>query len=418
MVSQSVLPVEYGNSEIYGLAPSSSKKQISAPPVQFSLPQGGRLSVCHVCEGGGWAGAEVQATTLLRALSKRPEISLYAIVLREGRLARELRRIGVPLTIGNEEHTSFPKLIAECASSLKGKDIQILHSHSYKENIVAWLLSCFCNVPYLVRTEHGRPEPYSVVRNPKHWCVLAVDRMAAKYTEAQIVGVSSDMAAFWQAHTDRKRVSIIRNGVDLRSVSSSYSQTEAKHRLGISSQTMVIGSVARLEYIKRLDLFVAAARHVATEIPHSYFVIAGDGRRKPALEQLIIEYGLKNRVALLGECHDVYDVLRAMDILLICSDHEGIPMAMLEAMALGVVVVSRNVGGIPEVIQNGINGVLVTSDNPEELGRTCVSVLRNSCLMANLRTCAINDVQREYSADKNAERMLEMYRSLYGRFIA
>ena len=403
---------------MYNTGVISSEEQSSASPVQPSLRQTGRISVCHVCEGGAWAGAEVQAATLLRALSRYPELSLHAIVLREGRLARELRSFGVAVTIANEEHASFPRLITQCAMPLKGRHIQILHSHSYKENIVALLLSRICNVPHLVRTEHGHPEPYSVVRNPKHWCVLAADRLAAKYTEAQIVGVSSDLGTFWKECTDPTRVSIIRNGVDIQSVRSSYSQAEAKHRLGIPAEMVVIGSAARLEHVKRHDLFLAAAKHLATQVSSSYFVIAGAGRHKQAVERLIVQYGLENRVALLGERHDVYDVLRAMDVLLICSDHEGIPMVMLEAMSLGVVVVSRNVGGIPEVIRNGINGVLVSSDNPVELGRTCMSVLGDSCLMENLRKSANDDIRREYSADKNAERMLELYQSLCSRALA
>ena len=83
-------------------------------------------------------------------------------------------------------------------------------------------------------------------------------------------------------------------------------------------------------------------------------------------------------MALLGERNDVYDVLRAMDILLICSDHEGIPMVMLEAMALGVTVVSRKVGGIPEVIRDGVNGILVPSDDPQELGHACMSIFQET----------------------------------------
>ena len=145
------------------------------------------------------------------------------------------------------------------------------------------------------------------------------------------------------------------------------------------------------------------------------FVIAGGGRQKKFVERLILESGLQDRVALLGERNDVYDVLRAMDILLISSDHEGIPMVMLEAMALGVTVVARKIGGMPEVIRDGVNGILVSSDSPEELGRACMSIFENPRLRANLTHAARDEIHRWYSADKNAEIMVEFYRSICRR---
>jgi glycosyltransferase involved in cell wall biosynthesis len=387
-------------------------------PDGFSAQQSAgdrRISICHVSAGGAWAGAEVQVATLLRALSKCPEIVLHAIVLHEGRLAHELRSFGVAVQVVSEQQKSFPRVVSECSEFVKSRNIQVLHSHNYKENLVALLLSHFCKVPYLVRTEHGRPEPYSVVRNLKHWCVLVADRLAAKYTAAQIVSVSSDLGEYWKMHANPRNVTVLRNAVDLERVSSSFSPVEAKQRLGIPGDSFVVGIAARLECIKRHDLFVATAKYLAERIPKSKFVIAGGGRQKESLQRLILESGLHERVALLGERNDVYDVLRAMDILLICSDHEGIPMVMLEAMALGVAVVSRKVGGMPEVIRDGVNGILVPSDSPEDLGRACLSIFKKTRLRANLTQVACDEIHRRYSAEKHARTIVELYQSICHR---
>jgi L-malate glycosyltransferase len=400
---------------MYDSVLSLPDKQASGSHDRLSLRQSGRVSVCHVIEGSAWAGAEVQVATLLRALSKCPEVSLHAIVLQEGRLAHELRTLGVTVQVVSKQQKSFFPAISECSEFLKNRNIQILHSHNYKENLVALLLSRICNVPHLVRTEHGHPEPYSVVRNLKHWGVLAANRLAAKYTAARIVSVSSDLGEFWKRHADPQRVTILRNGVDLECVNSSLSPAEAKQRLGIPGDRFVVGIAARLECIKRHDLFLATASYLAEKIPNTNFVIAGGGRQKKFVERLILESGLQDRVALLGERNDVYDVLRAMDILLISSDHEGIPMVMLEAMALGVTVVARKVGGMPEVIRDGVNGILVSSDSPEELGRACMSIFENPRLRANLTQAARDEIHRWYSADKNAEIMVEFYRSICRR---
>ena len=374
--------------------------------------RGSRISICHVSAGDAWAGIEVQVATLLRALSKRPEVSLYAIVLHDGRLAHELRSFGVTVHVVSEQQKSFPRLISGCAQFVKGRNIQILHSNNYKENLVALLLSHTCKVPHLVRTQHGLPEPYAIARNLKHWFVFAADQLAAKCTKARIVGVSSDLGEYWKRHVDPRRVVVVHNGVDLERVHSGLWPGEAKRRLGIAGDAYVVGIAARLEGIKRLDLFVATARYLADRIPSSAFVIAGDGRQKEPLQRLILQSGLRDRMALLGERNDVYDVLRAMDVLLICSDHEGIPMVMLEAMALGVVVVSRKVGGIPEVIRDRVTGILVSSDNPEELGRACMLLFERPRWRADLAQVARDEIHQRYSADKNAEIMVELYRSI------
>jgi glycosyltransferase involved in cell wall biosynthesis len=373
------------------------------------------ISVCHVSEGAAWAGAEVQLTTLLRALSKRSDVSVHAFLLQDGRLAQELRSSRVDVMVATGEHKRLPIKLLECAKLLRERDTQILHSHGYKESTIALSLSLMCNVPHLVRTEHGHPEPYSALRNPKHWCALTADRLSAKLSAAQIVSVSSDLANFWAQRVNPSRVNVIRNGIDLDVVKSSFTAAEAKQRLGISSKSFVIGTAARLETVKRLDLFLATAAYVTQRIPDVHFILAGEGRQKEFLQSLIFKYGLQHQATMVGERQDVFDILRAMDLLLICSDHEGVPMVMLEAMALQVPVISRRVGGIPEVIHDGVHGILVTSDSPQELGRACVSLFNDRLLLAELRMAARNEIQEHYSADRNAEQVAGFYNALCGR---
>ena len=315
------------------------------------------------------------------------------------------------MQVAGEDQKSFLQVLSECSKFVKSRNVQVLHSHNYKENLVALLLSRFCKVPYLVRTEHGHPEPYSVIRNPKHWCVLTADRLAAKYATARIVGVSADIGEYWKRHGDPRRVTVS-NAVDMEGVISSFSAAEAKRLLGIRADSFVVGIAARLESIKRHDLFVATAKYLAEILPNANFIIVGGGRQRGSLEQLILQSGLQKRVTLVGERNDVYDVLRAMDILLICSDHEGIPMVMLEAMALKVAVVARKVGGIPEVIQDGVNGILVPSDSPEDLGGACLTIFTNPRLRESLTEVAYDDIQRRYSAEQHARTIVELYESV------
>ena len=377
-----------------------------------------QFAVCHVCGGGDWAGAESQAATLLKNLSRFPQLRLYAIALHEGRFAQELRRLGVDVFVAHEERTSFLRVISDCSRFVRSRGIHILHSHCYKENILSLLLSVSCNVPCLVRTEHGRPEPYSVARNLKHWFVLELDRLAARYTRTSIIGVSSDLAEFWKQRSRPQQVSVVRNGVDLDRVKSRLTRAEAKIRLGISPDKFVVGIVGRLEQIKRHDLFVATAKCLADEVPCSTFLIAGGGRQEEGIRRLVHDSGLEQRFSLIGERTDIYDVIRSIDVLLICSDHEGIPMVMLEAMALGTAVVAREVGGIPEVIRDGLNGVLVKSASPAALARGCRMLFEDPEKRSALTRSAFDELCVTYSAGKNAAAVLEHYQTICNRLIS
>lgn len=371
-----------------------------------------RITVCHISEGAAWAGAEVQLATLLRRLCRYGDLAVHAILLQEGRLACELRACGVAVHVLTGGTHRLSTVIGECTSIVRAQRIRILHSHSYKSNLISFLVSRICKVPHLVRTEHGHPEPYSISRHPKHWCVLVADRLAANWGSTHVVTVSSDLGACWAGRVGTQSVTVMPNGVDLETVKSQFSSVEAKKRLGISEDSTVIGIAARLETIKRHDLFIATAAHVAQRITNAKFIIAGGGRQHGQLERLIEACGLGRRVLMTGEREDVYDVLRAMDIVLICSDHEGIPMVMLEAMSLGIPVVSRAVGGIPEVIRNGRSGILVDSDSSQALGDACVSLCADHKLYSELQSAARLQIETVFSAVANAQAMLGVYRSL------
>ena len=400
---------------MHGIALVDLDKRSAEPPDRVCPQQSGRMTripVCHVSEGSAWAGAEVQMATLLRGLSRRSEIALCAIVLNEGRLVQELRDSGVAVLVVKESEKSFAQVVFECAEFVRSRNIQVLHSHNYKENLIALLVSRLCKVPYLIRTEHGHPEPYSVARNLKHWCVLKTDSLAAKCKSARIVTVSADLGEYWKRRVGPEKVTVLHNAVDLERVSSKLSPAEAKRRLGIPDSSFVVGIAARLECIKRHDLFLAAASCLADKIPGCRFLIAGEGRQKESLQRLTTELRLQDRVALLGAREDVYDILRAMDVLLICSDHEGIPMVMLEAMALGVAVVSRRVGGIPEIIQDGLTGVLVPADSPRALADACIALLEDPDRRNSLIQAARNEIWSRYSADRNAGAIAGLYQSI------
>jgi len=372
------------------------------------------ISVCHVITGQVWAGAQVQVATLLKSLSSASGLRLHSIVFEEGRLAEELRAGGVRVKVIRKRHAgSLLHLISQSVEFLAGQQIQIIHAHGYKENIVASVLAKLCRIPVQVRTFHGARTPFIGFKS-KHRAALFLDSLLTRRFVDHNIIVSGNLAADLKPELDPAKISVIQNGVDVDRIASKLSVAEAKQRLQIPGNALVIGAVARLEEVKRLDLFHAAATHIASELPETRFVIAGTGSQAGYLKDLFRKSGLEDRVHFLGHRDDAYDVLRALDLLLITSDQEGLPMVLLEAMALEVPIISRAVGGIPEAIEDGQSGILVPTGEPRALAQACLLALRNPDLRRRLALAAATVVSSRFSAQENAQQIVRVYRGLAG----
>jgi L-malate glycosyltransferase len=371
-----------------------------------------RIAVCHVASGDRWAGAESQLAGLLTALQRVDDLSVSAIFLNEGRLAAEARQAGVEVCVFPEAEWSFFKICSETSRFVRSKRIQVLHSHRYKENLIAALVAGRCHVPVHVSSSHGAPEPFAGRRHYKQRGIQLLDGLVARYSTDLVVSVSEDLRRQLIRHIPFAKVVTVYNGIDERQVFSALTVAEAKRRLGISPEYGVVGTVGRLDPVKRLDIFLAAAQEIVTSEANTKFVIAGEGGEEQTLRRLTHELQLDDQVLFLGHRDDVFDVLRAMDVLVFCSDHEGLPMALLEALYLGVPIVARPVGGIAEVIQNGVSGAFVESSDPRALAEACVNVLRDADGRKRMAEAGIRLVSAKFTAGNSAAEVARLYRSL------
>src|SRR5438874_11668038 len=201
------------------------------------------ISVCHVISGHVWAGAQVQVATLLRALSTCSDLKLHSIVLEDGRLAQELRDCGVRVKSVPQYGASLVRILPQLAKFLGDQPVHIIHAHGYKENILAVILSKWCGIPVQVRTFHGARTPFSGFQ-PRHRAALFLDRLTTKYFVDHNVIVINGLSSSMIQEFDRAKVSVIHNGIDVQTIYSTFSVTEAKRRLQIPENALVIGAAA------------------------------------------------------------------------------------------------------------------------------------------------------------------------------
>lgn len=368
------------------------------------------LRVLHVFSGDLWAGAEVMICHLLETLRDQPGVTLMALALNEGRLTERLRAAGIDTVVVPESGRSFPVLCWEAIRACRGRRIEVVHAHRYKENLLAWIVAVALKVQVRLSTMHGMPEMYGPAQRirarVKVWLNLALLRRGF----SMVVAVSHEID-----HTLRgrhafpaSRVEVIHNGIPLPEIPGLDDGQGVREERG---KKVIIGTIGRCVPVKGFDLFIEIAERVCQRMDQAVFVLVGEGPEKWKLEQAVAAKGLEGRVLLFPACVDPSPHYRSFDIYLNTSLHEGIPLTILEAMAWGKPVVAANVGGIPEVVSHQETGFLVDGRDPEAFSAWCCALAQDRALRSMVGARARAAVAERFSVQK----MAVSYAALYAR---
>jgi glycosyltransferase involved in cell wall biosynthesis len=354
----------------------------------------------------------VQLATLLEALARDSTWELSVILLNEGRLAYEIRKLGIPVTVISEKRHNSVGLFTGIATYLRRHRPDIIHTHKYKDNVLGVTAAAAMGVPGVVRVIHGMTEPFRGIAYVKMMGYELVDRLVTWARVNKVIAVSRDIeVAVRKIYGDRKVVQI-HNGVNLEKVIASQDRETVRRGIGIRPHDHMIGTVGRLTPVKGHDVLLRAMSSIAKTMKNVKLLIVGDGPLMPALKKLVHALAIENQVILAGQRHDVYDLVNCLDVFALPSLHEGIPMVLLEALALKRPVVASRVGGIPEVVKHKVSGLLVTAGNVEELEQGIVSLLTDRSCAMGLGQAGREWVEQEFSATVMARRTAYLYSSM------
>lgn len=369
------------------------------------------IKICHLAMGDGWAGAEVQLATLLAALSKMPDFEVSAILFNEGRLAGELRGLGIKTKVICESRYNSIFIIKQLMDYFRQHQFDILHTHKYKDNILGSLATSGKIRPR-IRTIHGFPEPFGGFQAVKIGAYQILDNWVNRLLVDQILAVSLDLRSQLIKHFGADKVTCIHNAIDIGKIRATREAKELRKELGLDENDFLIGTMGRLTPVKDVESFLKAARIIHRQKPHVKFIVAGDGPLKHALQEQVREYGLAEIVLFLGHRDDGYNILELMDLFVLPSLSEGIPMVLLEALALACPVIASRVGGIPEVIEHGVNGLLIAPGREDELAKSCMTLIDDYDYARKLGIAGRGRVVEHFSASAMANSIAAIYRSL------
>jgi glycosyltransferase involved in cell wall biosynthesis len=253
------------------------------------------------------------------------------------------------------------------ARLLRRQRIDVLHAHKFGSNVWGTLIGQITRVPVVLAHEHT----WSYEGNPlrrfldRELVSRAADRFIAVSREDQRRMIEIE-------HIDPRRTLFIPNGVVSLPPASGR---DVRAELGIDPHTPVIGAVGMLRPQKAHHVLVRAAALLAESGADFRVLIVGDGPERANLEQLTAELGLAHTISFLGARTDVPDVLVSLDIAVSCSDFEGSPLAVMEYMDAALPVVATDVGGLPDLIEPGVHGLLVAPKDPPALAAALAELL-------------------------------------------
>lgn len=204
----------------------------------------------------------------------------------------------------------------------------------------------------------------------------------------------------------------IYNGVDLNGIDrvvSTVDKNTVRKELSVSRDEVLLLSVGRLTEQKGHRYLITAIAEVVKHCLNAKLLIFGEGELKSALKSLIKDYALADRIRIMPPTRDIFKVMVGSDIFVLPSLWEGLPMGLIEAMAIGKPVVASNVTGVNELITSGVNGILVESKNPEALFEAIVKVIKDKELSMSLSENARKTIEKNFTIEKMAESYIYLY---------
>ncbi|HEV8629905.1 MAG TPA: glycosyltransferase [Thermoanaerobaculia bacterium] len=364
-------------------------------------------TVAHLIKGLGRGGAEVLLRRQLAAgRDGRRHLVGYFLPHKDA-LVPALLAEGCDVRLfAARSPAAILARVPQIARWLRSEGVELLHCHLPLAGVAGRLAGRLARVP-VVYTEHNVWERY---RRATRWANRATWRL-----QDLVVAVSAEVAASVARHAGTGvPVVVTRNGVALPpheagAHEAAARRTQARRALGLALDAPVVGTVAVFRRQKRLDHWLEVAERVRRRHPDVSFLLVGDGPLRAELQAVAAARGLGDAVRWTGLLEDPAPALAALDVFLTTSEYEGLPVALLEAMAASLPVVATAVGGVPEVIEPGVSGSLHPFGDLAGMADAVGALLADPAARARLGTAARRRVEAELTIERMAGELAALY---------
>ena len=360
------------------------------------------IRVCHIVSGDTWGGLEVVVLNLLRAQAARSDIEPSLLVLNEGRLNKVAREAGIHVRTIPETEMNVWKLARAVDRALSDLAPTIIHAHRYKEQFLSYILA-WRHGAKCITTIHGYEPPMALSGRLKFAIWDSINFILARLNRARFVAVTEDLRQRYRVSS--RRCTIIPNGIQLQD----FDQSSEGRMQDDHSSIPVIGWIGRMVPVKGLAILLKAVAQMSAVSRSLRVLLVGDGPERPEHEALAERLGIRDLIQFVGFAPSPQFFLAEMDIFVLPSLHEGIPMALLEALAAGVPVVAAAVGGIPGMIGDTGAARLVRSSSPEAWVAALTAVIGSPEQSSMMAKRGRQLVREQFSIESMVNRYFDVY---------
>ena len=346
-------------------------------------------------------GAEEMVLNLVRHLPPS-YVPAVACIHEAGPIGLEIERTGVPFKVlGLTPGLRHPFDLLRLRDFLYECQPDIVHTFLLTGSLYGRFAAMMARVPVVIGTEVN-------VYERKHTLHALAERWLMRDTDA-VVASAESVRDFYirQVKADPTKVEVIYNAVDWAQLQTTVSRDEMRASAEVPAGAPLLTIIARLTEQKGHRILLDALAR--TDLAHAYLLVVGDGPLRDVLERQAANLGLSARVRFLGVRRDLGNILAATDVFVMPSFWEGLPLAMVLAMGAGLPVVATRVAGIPEVVQDGVTGLLVPPGDSGELGAALSRVVNGDTTRVLLGQAARAFVRPRFGVDGYVNAITALY---------
>lgn len=361
------------------------------------------LRLLYIIDSLRVGGAETLLLDLLDAAQARGDRA-HVAYFTPGPLEPEVARRGVGTTRLSGAGLRDPRAVLRALRLIRAWDPDIVHTHLVKSDLAGQLAARLARRRRIITLHNTDPWRrnallsgiYRLVTGGADACIAVAENVA-------------EHAARCGSY-DGRRIEVVRNGVDLGRFAAGRVAAMDLSGFGVPRDAVVIAKIGRFTAQKDHGNFLQAAALLAERQPRAHFLITGDGELAEQIRGQARRLGLgPERLTFTGNLRDMPALLAAIDIFMLASKWEGLPMVLLEAMAMGVPVVSTAVGGVPDLLEDGRNGLLVPPSDPAALAAAAERLILDPAAGRALGAAGLETVRAGFSGAAMLERLWSLY---------
>jgi sugar transferase (PEP-CTERM/EpsH1 system associated) len=371
------------------------------------------LHVAHAVLSLDFGGLERIVADLVRQGRRRGQRVSVICLERPGTLAERVAADGANLVCLDKKPGVQLATIGRLKKLLAELRPDVLHTHQVGALFYAGPAARRAGVPVVLHTEHinnlRKARGGRLSRMKMAWLWWLAARYADRYCCVS-EDIVDDMVR--RRIVPRKKLRFVANGIDTALFQNGDGAAAIREQLGIPAEAPVVGTVGRLNEVKSQDLLIRAFARVRTRFPAAHLVLVGDGPMRATLESLAADLGVAGAVHFAGYQDRPERYLHVMDLFALTSRMEGMPLAILEAWAAGRPVIASAVGGVPDLVRDGVSGVLFPSGDETALVGALESLIAAPDRARSLADAGRKEVETRYDLGRMAREYEQHYQEL------